>query len=110
MQRTFSWLLLLHVLGAASACGGGDAPSGGPDGAIGDAGPTDATVSVDAAPLSCDQLSATPEVKLLPGFVGNEDITFDRDGHVLESDGTHIYKTTKAGERKVFVANLPVRA
>jgi sugar lactone lactonase YvrE len=46
----------------------------------------------------------------LPGFVGTEDITFDDAGHVIESDQSNVYKTTRAGMRTVFVPNLPFRA
>jgi hypothetical protein len=101
------------------ACGGGD--DDGNDGADAsttpdappgiDAAPPDAAGPPDAGvPQNCDSLSASPQVTLLPGFVGTEDITFDDVGNVLESDQVNIYKTTRQGMRKTFVPNLPFRA
>jgi sugar lactone lactonase YvrE len=115
--------LLLSLCATAAACGD-DAPT------LADAPPPDAVVldafeppdapppdapppdapPPDAPPIACDQLTTTPTITMLPGFIGTEDITFDDAGHVLESDTTSIFKTTRDGQRTVFVPNLPFRA
>jgi streptogramin lyase len=121
MRPTLPSLLL--TLMAATACGDDvgptadatspDAPAPDafvpPDAPLPDAPPPDASPP-DASTLQCDNLTTTPTITLLPGFIGSEDITFDDEGHVLESDTSSIYKTTKELARQVFVPNLPFRA
>lgn len=74
-----------------------------------DAMPPDAPP--DAGPTDCAHLPATPRpVTVLSGFVPSEDLAFDGDGHVIESDTINIYKTTKALARTTFVPGLDFRA
>jgi sugar lactone lactonase YvrE len=108
---------------ALVACGGGrpDQPDG-PGGADGrtdgppviDARPPDARppdAHPDAGPADCDNLPTTPvPVTFLPGFVASEDLAFDYEGNVIESDTQNIYKTTKTGSRVTFVPGLQFRA
>jgi hypothetical protein len=76
-----------------------------------DAPPPPPDAPPDAPPVSCDSLptSAVPST-LLPGFVASEDLAFDMDGNVIESDTVNIYKTTKELARTTFVPSLNFRA
>jgi hypothetical protein len=115
------WALLLAA--AAAGCGDDDSPagdvdaagpivdSGPPDAPAVDAGPPDAAPQPDATPVNCQSLPMSPVPRTaLPGYVASEDLAFDDDGHVIESDTLNIYKTTRAGQRKTFVNNLQFRA
>jgi hypothetical protein len=92
--------------------GAADAPTDAPP--VIDADPPDASppdARPDAGPVDCTGLPTSPvPVTVMPGFVASEDLAFDYDGNVIESDTVNIYKTTKTGNRTTFSPGLQFRA
>jgi hypothetical protein len=113
--------MVFAVVVTLAGCGGGsgdpDAP-GTVDGRADAPRPIDARpdapipdASPDAAPTDCSNLPMTPQaVHVMTGFVASEDLAFDAEGNVIESDTINIYKTTKTLGRTTFVPNLQFRA
>ena len=98
---------------AAAACGPG--PREVFDADMTPDAPPDAPPPPDARPdamlVNCAGLPTGPvPYQVLGGFVASEDLAFDVDGNVIESDQTNIYKTKRNLNRNTFVANFQFRA
>jgi hypothetical protein len=116
----------LHILlgtvvipAMVAGCGGSDpadpdAPVVVADARI-DAMPPPPDAMPDAMPVVCTGLPTAPvPVTHLAGFVASEDLAFDQEGNVIESDTVNIYKTARvvppSSGRTTFVPSLQFRA
>jgi DNA-binding beta-propeller fold protein YncE len=80
-----------------------------PDGPFDAPPPPDAPP--DAMPVNCGNLPTGPvPYQVLGGFVASEDLAFDVDGNVIESDTQNLYKTKRNLNRATWVVNFPFRA
>lgn len=65
---------------------------------------------IDPPVVDCSALPQPPYEGRRITAVSSEDLAFDAEGYLVGSDMRHIWKSTHAGDRKLFVPNVPFRA